>query len=70
MEFKYFGFYKSISNFATNLVGVFLPLLVYEYTGLFYVAIIYYIAQYVLNIVFANILKKIYFLQYNSGKNV
>ena len=58
MEFKYFGFYKSISNFATNLVGVFLPLLVYEYTGLFYVAIIYYIAQYILNIVFANILKK------------
>lgn len=58
MEFKYFSFYKSISNFATNLVGVFLPLLVYEYTGLFYVAIIYYIAQYLLNILFANLLKK------------
>lgn len=57
MEFKYFSFYKSISNFATNLVGIFLPLLVYEYTGLFYVAIIYYIAQYILNIVFANLLK-------------
>lgn len=58
MEFKYFGFYKSISNFATNLIGIFLPLLIYEQTGKFYLAILFYVAQYLLNILFSSILKK------------
>ena len=58
MEFKYFSFYKSIANFATNLIGVFLPLLIYKHTGLFYLAIIFYIAQYLLNIAFSVLLKK------------
>lgn len=61
MEFKYFGFYKSISNFATNLIGVFLPLLIYEQTGLFYLAILFYVSQYLLNILFSAILKKLVF---------
>lgn len=61
MEFKYFGFYKSISNFATNLIGIFLPLLIYEQTGLFYLAILFYVAQYLLNIVFSSILKNLIF---------
>ena len=59
MEFKYFSFYKSISNFATNLIGIFLPLLVYEHTGLFYLAILFYVSQYLLNILFSVLLKKL-----------
>ena len=58
MEFKYFSFYKSISNFATNLVGIFLPLLIYENTQKFYLAVIFYIGQYLFNILFSAMLKK------------
>ena len=58
MEFKYFSFYKSISNFATNLVGIFLPLLIYEYTELFYLAIVFYVSQYLFTILFSVCLRK------------
>lgn len=61
MEFKYFGFYKSISNFATNLIGVFLPLLIYKQTGNFTLAIVFFLSQYILNIIFSAILKKLIF---------
>lgn len=58
MEFKYFSFYKSISNFATNLIGVFLPLLIYKQTGSFLLAIVFFLGQYLLNILFSALLKK------------
>lgn len=61
MEFKYFGFYKSISNFATNLIGVFLPLLIYNQTGMFLLAIAFFLGQYALNILFSALLKKLIF---------
>ncbi len=61
MEFKYFSFYKSISNFATNLIGVFLPLLIYKQTGQFLIAIAFFLGQYLLNILFSSIFKKVIF---------
>lgn len=61
MEFKYFSFYKSISNFATNLIGVFLPLIIFKQTDNFILAILFYLGQYILNILFSAILKKLIF---------
>lgn len=51
MQLKYLNFYKIISQFATNIVGAFVPLLIYQSTGNLLYTFIYVTAELTLRIV-------------------
>lgn len=59
-QLKLLNFHKMIANFANNLVGAFVPLIVYQTTGNLMYAMIYLVSQYVLRLVFELSLKKLY----------
>lgn len=44
-RFQLFAFYRILSNFATNLLGVFVPLLIFNATGKLYLAILYWMIE-------------------------
>ena len=60
MQLKYLQFHKLISNFAQDLVGAFIPLILYKETGNITLAISYYIIQRVVLLGFDFALKKFY----------
>ena len=45
MQLKLLNFYKFLSNFANNLVGSFVPLIIYVQTGKLYIAFLYLVCQ-------------------------
>ena len=62
MQLKYLNFYKIISQFAVNIVGAFVPLLIYQYTGNLMYTFIYVASELTLRIImnalFINLYKK------------
>lgn len=52
MQMKYLQFHKLLSNFAQELVGAFIPLILYKETGNIILAISYYIIQRVILTIF------------------
>lgn len=44
-QFRLFAYYRIVSNFATNLLGVFVPLLIFQATGKLYLAILYWMIE-------------------------
>lgn len=59
MQFKLLQFYKFLSNFSTSLISAFVPLLIYQQTGLVYLAVLYLVVQNVSNLVCNIVLKKL-----------
>jgi len=59
-QFKLLNFHKMISNFANKLVGAFIALIVFEYTGKMIYAITYLVATEALRLCFTLILKNYY----------
>lgn len=57
MQMKYLQFHKLLSNFAQELVGAFIPLILYKETGNITLAISYYIIQRVILTIFDYIFK-------------
>lgn len=60
-RFQLFAFYRILSNFATNLLGVFVPLLIFNATGKLYLAIIYWMIERIVRILAVYLLK--YFIR-------
>jgi len=60
-QLKLLNFHKMIANFANNLVGAFVPLIIYQATGSLTYAIIYLIANQLLRIIMCLSFKKLYF---------
>lgn len=62
MQFKLLNFYKIIAQFATCLVGGFIPIIIYQATGIFWYAILSITAEMilrtVLNIAFKRLIPK------------
>lgn len=58
MQFKLLQFYKVLSNFSTSLISAFVPLLIYQQTGLVYLAVLYLVVQNASNVLFNIVLKK------------
>ncbi len=52
MQLKYLNFYKVISQFATNIVGAFVPLLIFQATGNLVYTFIYVLCELMLRILF------------------
>lgn len=52
MQLKYLNFYKIISQFATNIVGAFVPLIIFQATGNLILTFAYVLSELVLRIVF------------------
>lgn len=61
MQLKYLNFHKLISNFAGNLVGGFISLMVYNYTNSFLFAFLYLVYETVSRIVVTLLLRKQFF---------
>ena len=59
-QLKLLNFHKMIANFANNLVGAFVPLIIYQATGKLSYAIIYLVCQNLLRLVFELLLKNLY----------
>lgn len=59
MQFKLLQFYKVLSNFATNLISSFIPLIVYRETGNIYLAVGSLILGYLFTIICNCLLKKL-----------
>ena len=57
MQMKYLQFHKLLSNFAQELVGAFIPLILYKETGNITLAISYYIIQRIILTIFDYIFK-------------
>ncbi len=60
MQLKYLNFYKIISQFATNIVGAFVPLLIFEATGSLMYTFIYVAAELTLRIIMNIAFEKLY----------
>lgn len=60
MQFKLLNYHKTLSNFATNLVGAFIPLVIYKATNSLYLAIIYLTFQCVSRVICNYIFKNAY----------
>lgn len=59
-QFKLLNFHKMIANFANNLVGAFVALIVYQATGQLTYAIVYLVANNIVRLVFSILLKNLY----------
>ena len=59
-QLKLLNFHKMLANFANNLVGAFMILIVYQYTGQLWAAMIYGIAAHVVRLIFEISLQKAY----------
>lgn len=59
MELKYLQIYRLISNFATSLVGAFIPLILYEYTGSIFYAVLYIVLQRLMTVVLNKAFEKV-----------
>lgn len=61
MQLRYLNFHKLLSNFAGNLVGAFVALIVYQYTHSFSILFLFLCFEYSIKICSNLILKKLYF---------
>ncbi len=61
MQLRLLNIYKLLANIATNLVGAFIPLIVYNETGVMLYAIVALVLQYVVRIATNFLLKKLYY---------
>lgn len=61
MQLRYLNFHKLLSNFAGNLVGAFVALIVYQYTRSFSILFLFLCFEYSIKICSNLILKKLYF---------
>lgn len=59
-QLKLLNFHKMIANFANNLVGAFVPLIIYQATNNLMLAIAYLVANQALRIIFDFCFKKLY----------
>lgn len=59
MQLKLLNFHKMLANFATNLVGGFVPLMIYQVTNNILHAFIYLIGLYALNMIFNMIFQRL-----------
>ncbi len=60
MQFKLLNFHKFVGNFATSLVGTFIPLMVYNATGSLRLAVLYLLGQGLLRIIANHLFKNFY----------
>lgn len=58
MELKYLRIYRMIGNFATSLVGAFIPLIIYQYTGNLIYSFLYIVLQRLMTVVFIKLCRK------------
>lgn len=58
MQFKLLNFHKMLANFASNIIGVFIPLILYTYTNSITISILYLMSQYTLRISFTVLFRK------------
>ncbi len=61
MQLKYLNFYKIISQFASNITGAFISLIIYQNTGSIGYAFVYVWAELMLRVVFNICFRKIYY---------
>lgn len=59
-QLKYLNFHKMIANFANNLVGAFVPLIIYQATGSLFYSIIYLVSNNFLRLIFTLCFRKLY----------
>lgn len=59
-QLKLLNFHKMIANFANNLVGAFVPLIIYQSTGSLVYTIIYLVAQNFLRLIFELLFKNLF----------
>ena len=59
-QLKLLNFHKMIANFANNLVGAFVPLIIYQATGSLTYAVLYLVCSNFLRLAFELILKNLY----------
>lgn len=59
MQYKMLNFYRLLANFATSLIGAFVPMIVYMYTKNLFIAFLPIIAQNFLVVVFNMLFKKL-----------
>jgi len=59
-QLKLLNFHKMIANFANNLVGAFVPLIIYQATNNLMLAIVYLVANQLLRIIFDFCFKNLY----------
>ncbi len=59
-QLKLLNFHKMIANFANNLVGAFIPLIIYQATNNLYYAVMYLVSANLLRITFTLLFRKIY----------
>ncbi len=57
MQLRLLNFYKFLSNFANNLVGAFVPLIIFIETGELYIAFLYLVIQNIIRLVASYTLK-------------
>lgn len=60
-QLKLLNFHKMIANFANNLVGAFVPLIIYQATNSLTYAIIYLVANQLLRLIMVTSFKKLYY---------
>lgn len=58
MQFRLLNFHKMMANFAVNLIGVFIPLIIYQTTGSLRFALFYLIANYISRFLSITLFKK------------
>ena len=59
MQFKLLNFHKLIGNFATSLVGTFIPLIIYKVTGSLRWAVLFLLGQGLLRLISNHVFKKL-----------
>lgn len=60
MQFKLYNFHKFVGNFATSLVGTFIPLMIYKSTGSVRLAVLFLFGQSLCRMLSNHIFKKLY----------
>ncbi len=60
MQFKLLNFHKFVGNFATSLVGTFIPLMIYKATGSIRLAVLFLFIQSIFRIITNHLFKKLY----------
>lgn len=61
MELRYLQIYRLISNFATSLVGAFIPLILFEYTGNIIYSVLYIVLQRLMSAILNKLFEKAVF---------
>ena len=59
MQFKLLNFHKMLANFSVNIISVFIPLIIFNYTGNITISLLYLISQYLVRLTFTVLFKKL-----------